>query len=115
MQELIPDVLRLADASTLLVLAEDYGAVLAALGHHELAALLLGAADAARARKGAPREPPQQAQIEAPYALARSALADTWSHHYELGRRMSIEDAFSSLPTGDSSWSGQQTETAHPM
>jgi predicted ATPase/class 3 adenylate cyclase len=101
MQSLIPDVVRTADASILLVLAEDYGAVMAELGHHDLAATLLGAADMARERDGAPREPPQQAQIEAPYALARSNLADAWDRHYEVGRRMSIEEALSSLPTGE--------------
>jgi len=99
MQELIPDVLRLADASALLVLTEDYGAVMAELGHHETAAMLLGSADTARERKGAPREPPQQAQIEPPYALARSVLAAGWDRHYEAGRHMSIEDALASLPT----------------
>jgi hypothetical protein len=99
MEDLIPDVLRLADASALLVLTEDYGAVLAELGENQTAAMLLGAADMARERKGAPREPPQQAQIEPPYAAARSALAERWAHYYERGRRMSIEAALSSLPT----------------
>jgi predicted ATPase/class 3 adenylate cyclase len=99
MEALIPDVLRLADASALLVLTEDYGAVMAALGNYQTAAMLLGAADTARERKGAPREPPQQAQIEPPYAVARSALAGIWDRHYELGRGMSIEGALSSLPT----------------
>jgi predicted ATPase/class 3 adenylate cyclase len=99
MEELIPYVLRLADASALLVLTEDYGAVLAELGQYQTAAMLLGAADMARERKGAPREPPQQAQIEPPYAAARSALATRWVQFYERGRRMSIEDALSSLPT----------------
>jgi hypothetical protein len=61
--------------------------------------MLLGAADTARERTGAPREPPQQAQIEPPYAVARSALADMWERHYERGRSMSIEGALSSLPT----------------
>jgi predicted ATPase len=100
MQGLIPAVLRSADASILLVLAEDYGAVMAELGHHQVAAVLLGAADKARERDGAPREPPQQAQIEAPYALARSALAGTWDQHYHAGRRMSIEEAVSSHAVG---------------
>jgi predicted ATPase/class 3 adenylate cyclase len=99
MQSLIPDVLRTADASILLVLAEDYGAVLAEVGDHDVAATLLGAADMARERDGAPREPPQQAQIEAPYALARSKLAGDWDRHYEAGRHMSLEEALSSLPT----------------
>jgi predicted ATPase/class 3 adenylate cyclase len=99
MQELIPDVLRLADASALLVLTEDYGAVLAVLGEYRTAAMLLGAADTARERTGAPREPPQQAQIEAPYTLARSSLAAAWDTQYALGRSMNIEDALSSLPT----------------
>jgi hypothetical protein len=99
MQELIPDVLRLADASILPVLAEDYGAVMAELGHHEVAAILLGAADMARERDGAPREPPQQAQIEQPYARARSSLAGIWDDQYQLGRRLSIEEALSLQPT----------------
>jgi predicted ATPase/class 3 adenylate cyclase len=101
MQSIIPDVLRTADASILLVLAEDYGAVMAEVGDHDVAATLLGAADMARERDGAPREPPQQAQIEAPYALARSELAGDWDRHYEAGRRMSLEEAVSSLPTSD--------------
>lgn len=99
MQELIPDALRVADTSVLLVLAEDYGAVLAELGRHETAAMLLGASDTARERTGAPREPPQRAQIDPPYAAARSALGTAWDHHYELGRGMSIEDALSGLPS----------------
>jgi predicted ATPase/class 3 adenylate cyclase len=101
MSELIPDVLRLADASALLVLTEDYGAVMAELGSYQTAAMLLGAADTARERKGAPREPPQQAQIEPPYAVARAALAGIWDTYYELGRSMSIEGVLSSLPTSD--------------
>jgi predicted ATPase/class 3 adenylate cyclase len=99
MKRLIPDVLRLADASVLLVLTEDYGAVMAELGDYQTAALLLGAADTARERKGAPREPPQQAQIEPPYALARAGLAAAWDRHYDMGRSMSIEGVLSSLPT----------------
>jgi predicted ATPase/class 3 adenylate cyclase len=99
MKELIPEVLRLADASALLVLTEDYGAVMAELGNYETAAMLLGAADTAREGRGAPREPPQQAQIESPYAFARSALGAAWDTCYEWGRGMSIEGALSSLPT----------------
>lgn len=102
MQELIPDVLRLAAPAILLVVAEDYGAAMAELGHHQTAAQLLGAADAARERNGAPREPPQQAQIEEPFALARAALAaETWDHHYHLGHNMTVEDALSFLHTED--------------
>ena len=99
MQGLIPDVLRLADASALLVLTEDYGAVMAELGHYQTAAMLLGSADGARERKGAPREPPQQAQIEPPYEVARSVLASGWDHHYAAGRHLSIEDALATLLT----------------
>jgi predicted ATPase/class 3 adenylate cyclase len=94
MHNQIPQFLRLAPPEILIVLAEDYGAVLAEMGTHQAAIRLLGAADAMRERNGTPRNPIQDAEIERPFAGARAALASqTWDREYELGRNMTVEQA----------------------
>ncbi len=94
----IPQLLRLASPELLSVLAEDYGAVLAELDHHQSAARLLGAADAMRARLGTPRQPGQEADIAEPFAKARAALpAQDWDEHYQHGYTMTIEDLLTEL------------------
>jgi hypothetical protein len=55
MYQQLPEMLRLAEQGELTYVAEDYAAVLAELGQHEPAALLLGCADAWRERHGTPR------------------------------------------------------------
>ena len=74
MRAQIPAFLRLASPELLVVLAEDYGAVLAEIGEGEAAVRLLGSADAMRERNGTPRNPIQDAEIAGPYAAARAAL-----------------------------------------
>ena len=77
-----------------MVLAEDYGAVLADLGRSEHAARLLGAADAMRERHAHPRNPGQVAEIEEPFAKARTALGEeSWRREYQRGHEMAIEEA----------------------
>jgi hypothetical protein len=78
----------------LMILAEDFGAILAELGDYESAVRLLGAADAMRERSSHPRAPAQQVEIEEPFAKARAALdAQAWEREYERGRTTTVEDA----------------------
>jgi predicted ATPase/class 3 adenylate cyclase len=94
MGELIPEVLRLADPNLLVVVAEDYAAVLAELGHHIAATRLLASVDAMRERSGSPRLPSQQRLIAEPFAESRAALdAQTWAKEYRLGRDTTVEEA----------------------
>jgi tetratricopeptide (TPR) repeat protein len=94
MRDQIPQHLRVADRLMLVVVAEDYGAVLAELGNHPGAARLLGAADAMRQRIGNPRAATQENEIREAFAKARAALdADTWENHYQAGHNTTVEDA----------------------
>ncbi|MGI8699630.1 MAG: ATP-binding protein [Nocardioidaceae bacterium] len=92
----IPDLLRLSNPAGVAVacLAEDYGAVLAALGDQQHAIRLLGAADAMNERNGTPRHPMQTTQIGDAYAKTRASTpAETWQHEYQLGRTTNVDDA----------------------
>jgi predicted ATPase/class 3 adenylate cyclase len=90
----MPQHLQVADPTGLIVIAEDYGAVLAELGRHTDAARLLGLADATRERNGTPRPPSQENEIREPFTRARAALApDIWEREYRLGRNMTVDDA----------------------
>jgi len=90
----MPQHLQVADPTGLIVIAEDYGAVLAELGRHTDAARLLGLADATRERNGTPRPPSQENEIREPFTRARAALApDIWEREYQLGRNMTVDDA----------------------
>ncbi len=94
MSEQIPDLLRLARPDMLIILAEDYAAVLIDLGDHKRAVRLLGAAEAMRERHGTPRERSQATDIEKRFANARAALAPgVWDHEYQLGHALTVEDA----------------------
>ncbi len=94
MSALIPTLLRLADPEWLVLLAEDYAAVLAELGDHGRAARLLGAAEERRERTRTPRSAPQEDEIEEPLDKARAALpAATWEREYLVGRATTVEDA----------------------
>ena len=94
MRDQMPQYLRLADPIWLVTVAEDYGAVLAELGRHVVAARLLGSADAMRERNGTPRSLAQQNEIREPFGRAQAALGpDTWKRQYEPGRNISVEDA----------------------
>jgi predicted ATPase/class 3 adenylate cyclase len=75
-------------------LAEDYAALLADLGRHEVAARLIGAADAMRQRSGLPRLGDHQAEIEGALADARQALSpESWNREYQTGQSMTLEEA----------------------
>ena len=63
MSSLVPEALKMRDPAHLIVLAEDYAAVLAELGDHRRAARLLGASDALRDRLQSPRLAWQQEEI----------------------------------------------------
>ena len=87
MVELIPDILRHTSSNELIIVAEDYGAVLAQLGNHHEAVQLLGAADAQRDRTQYVREPAQAADIRGPFDAARDAMSPTqWDDAYHAGR-----------------------------
>lgn len=93
MWALIPQSLLWSSPEDLAVLAEDYGAVLAATGDHEEAVRLLGAADSALDRIGVARTPVQVAETAAPFASARAALpSQAWERAYEDGHSRTVED-----------------------
>ncbi len=111
MRDQIPPSLQFPSPETLMVLAEDFGALLADLGEHEEAVQLLGAADAMRERHAHPRNPGQEAEIEEPFAKARTALtASAWERAYELGHDMAVEDALM-----DAYNSPRRPATSHPI
>ncbi len=94
MRSLIPEVLRLKEPGETVVLAEDYGAVLAELGAYQQAVRLLGAADAMRDRLRTPRVQWQADELAEPFAKARAALTtQAWDDAHEAGRNTSVEDA----------------------
>lgn len=94
MRTLIPQVLSLNEPDFLVVLAEDYAAVLAELGDHHRAVRLLGAADAMRERLRFPRESMQQTDIAQPLNKTKAALTpQMWDDAYQAGRNLTVEDA----------------------
>ena len=94
MRQQISDVLRFGDAELLMVLAEDYAALLAELGDHRHATQLLGAVDAMRQRSGTLRDPAQEREVSEPFDAARAALGDGgWRREYEAGANVAVEDA----------------------
>jgi tetratricopeptide (TPR) repeat protein len=87
-------ILRVATADLLIILAEDYAALLAELGDYPEAVRLLGAADALRDRIEMPRLPQQQEEIGRPFDNARGAMSLLeWEHAHSTGRSMGIEQA----------------------
>ena len=94
MREVIPHLLQIPNPESLVIAAEDCGAILADLGDLRQAVRLLGSAEAMRERIGAPREPVQQAEIAEPFGRARSAVtAEEWEQEYRHGCSMLVEDA----------------------
>jgi predicted ATPase/class 3 adenylate cyclase len=94
MRNSIPHILRDNEPAMLMVLAEDYAAVLCDLGQHPRAVRLLGAAEAMRERLGVPRPGTQQADLAEPIAKTRAALTlEEWDDAYQAGRNTTIEDA----------------------
>ena len=94
MRALVPRSLEVAAPGALIVLAEDYAAILAEVGEHRSAVRLLGAADAMRQRLGSPRHKMQAAEIAGPVAKTRDGLPElTWDRAYETGRGSTIEAA----------------------
>jgi hypothetical protein len=93
MTKQLPQIVQLADPSSLIPVAEDYAAVLADLGEHELTVRLLGATDAMRERNGITRDPLDTDNDEA-FARARAAMpTDAWDREYQRGSHTSVEDA----------------------
>jgi tetratricopeptide (TPR) repeat protein len=94
MRDQVPRNLQFQSPESLMILAEDFGAVLADLGEHDLAVRLLGAADAMRQRHVHPRSPSQETEIHEPFARARAALGPRdWDRAYTRGNNMAVEDA----------------------
>jgi predicted ATPase/class 3 adenylate cyclase len=93
MTKQLPQIVQLADPSSLISIAEDYAAVLADLGEHDHAVRLLGATDAMRERNGITRDPLETENDEA-FARARAAMpTDAWDREYQRGSHTSVEDA----------------------
>lgn len=94
MHEVIPQMVKVARSHARTSLAEDYAALLIDLGHSECAVPLIGAADASRERSGINRTPEEDAELERPFADARTSVPPkTWDREYRRGRLISVEDA----------------------
>jgi predicted ATPase/DNA-binding SARP family transcriptional activator len=65
----------------------------ASLHGHECAALLLGAADAARRSVGAPLPPAERGDVDRITAAARTALGPAFADAFERGARLSVPEA----------------------
>jgi tetratricopeptide (TPR) repeat protein len=93
MTKQLPQLVQLADPSSLISIAEECAAVFADLGEHELAARLLGATDAMREHNGITHDPLDTVNDEAS-ARARAAMpTDVWTREYQRGSHTSVEDA----------------------
>jgi len=104
MRKLIPQVVKVGQFDTRTSLAEDYGALLAELGHHAAAVRLIGAADARRDHSGTHRNSGQEAEVARPFAQLRNALStETWDREYQRGRAMTVEDALTTAYAAASS------------
>ena len=94
MRGIIARALTMSEPAELAVLAEDYAAVTAELGHHERAVRLLGAADAMRAQLSLPRAGWQDDEIGTAIEKSRNTLmGEQWDAAYERGRGTAIEAA----------------------
>jgi tetratricopeptide (TPR) repeat protein len=77
-------------------LAEDYGAVLFALGYSELVPMLFAAATAARQRDGLPRDQAHQSAVDETSTSVQAVMStEHWQRAYRRGRGMKLEDALS--------------------
>jgi predicted ATPase/class 3 adenylate cyclase len=98
MRQQISDVVKFGDAEMVMVLAEDYAALLAERGDHRPATHLLGAVDAMRQRSGTPRDPAQEREVNEPFHAARAALGDsTWEREYQVGATLAVDDALAAV------------------
>ena len=96
----MPTLVPLASIDLRICVAEDYAATLADLDEPSWAAVLIGAADRARAGNGAPRHPTQEDEIAEPIARAKTALGhDRWSREHARGAQMSLEEALHTATT----------------
>jgi hypothetical protein len=94
MRPLIPTALAMSVTGNLMSCAEDFGALLAELGEIELAAMLLGAADARHDEVGQRRLPQQDLEIADAFERARAASrAADWDEAYRQGRATPIREA----------------------
>jgi tetratricopeptide (TPR) repeat protein len=97
MQRSIPRVLQLNDPGFIISFAEDYSAALAELGDHELAVLLLGAAEATRERLAIFRNPNAEPAVAEIRSKTQSALSSKdWNTIYQSGRDTRVEDVLTS-------------------
>jgi len=100
MRDQIPQMILLAQPDLLVSVTEDYASVLLGLGHHLVAARLLGASDAMRERNAIPRIPRDESAIENLLAQGRSALPNSiWEEEYNRGRTMTVEAALTEANT----------------
>jgi predicted ATPase len=77
--------------------AEDYGAVLAAVGEYAGSARVLGATEADRQRRDAPRHPNHGPRIDTPYDEARERVgAEAWERNHQEGLTMTVKEALES-------------------
>lgn len=93
MRALIPRALELSEPELLVVIAEDYAAVLAELGEAEAAIRLLGAADATRERLATPRSGVQHADVDGSMTTTKTLPPALWKEMYLAGSSMEIADA----------------------
>ena len=93
MREVIPVALAYEDESNAAVLAEDYAAILAELGHDRLAARLIGSADGWHATSGLPPSNTQLAEVAEAMGAARARLPqEEWDAEYRSGWDGWVED-----------------------
>lgn len=97
MREIFVDVMGLGDVDMDIAAAEDYAAVLIDLGRYEDAATMRGAAEATRDARGISRSPYEEEDQRARVTRASAALGARWPKCVSPGRKLSIEDAFTSV------------------
>jgi predicted ATPase/class 3 adenylate cyclase len=98
MQGLIRGFLDLKERALMLVVPEDYAAIVAELGEHRLAVRLIGAADAAREEFGEVRRRQQNDWVQGTIVKTHEALSDLeWDAAYAEGRRTPLEEALEEL------------------
>jgi tetratricopeptide (TPR) repeat protein len=89
--ELIPRAVALQDAELTVEVVEMLGIVVCELGHRELAARLLAAADRYRTTARIPRTAADEALLDRSMQGARSSPA--WDQAYQQGRSLDVEQA----------------------
>jgi predicted ATPase/class 3 adenylate cyclase len=89
--ELTPRALTLEDAELTVEIVEMFAVVVVELGHPQLSARLLAAADRHRAEVAIPRTVPDQALLDRAFEAARAS--PQWKPAYEDGRTLDIPEA----------------------